>query len=428
MKILQIIAIALIITFSRIPVFAGEYNVLVIPYCAIDTTRQNKMGHVDIEEMLARKFIAKMENDGMANAPTVSVLNISIKNNPNFVRNAADPMINVKALSKSYGVSRVLIIKSKTEVQNPNQQKVFWTKLDLPVITHPESNIRLVTTVTMYNAQSDSVIWSDVYYKQINKMGMIGDDESITAKISAINDYYDELIPKVLDNIEGSKETHAIMLTSLPEDAFVEDKVTAENPIVAFFENIRQAFEKRRLKKEKIKREKLAEKTKKNQIKPNLTMQEKLTEQNNNLGFFGRLKKTFNWKFYVVKQDFKIKSILKEFQNEDEKKDDTVQKTAEKLLKEKQKQREKEGKYHQKAKEQKPSIIDSIETKYNKLRTDSAQKKAEKEKLLDESVKYKTVIMSDDEMETSANRYLHVKPRSNSRNYSPKFNSEVNDI
>lgn len=428
MNILRIIVIALIIALCRIHVYAGEYNVLVVPYCAIDTTRQNKMGNVDIEEMLARKFIAKMENDGMANAPTVSVLNISIKNNPDFVRNAADPMINVKALSKSYGVPRVLIIKSKTEVQNPNQQKVFWTKLDLPVITHPESNIRLVTTVTMYNAQSDSVLWSDVYYKQINKMGSLGDDESISSKISAINDYYDQLIPKVLDNIEGSKETHAIMLTSLPEDAFVEDKVTVENPIVAFFENIRQAFEKRRLKKEKIKREKLAEKTKKNQIKPNLTMQEKLTEQNNNLGFFGRLKKTFNWKFYVVKQDFKIKSILKEFQNEDEKKDDTVQKTAEKLLKEKQKQRKKEEKSNTKTIEHKPSIIDTIEAKYNKVKTDSAEKKAEKEKLMDENVKYKTVITSDDEMETSANRYLHTKPRFNSRNYSPKFNSEINDI
>lgn len=429
MKTAKILIALTIMILCSMPVFAERYNVLVIPYCAIDTTRQNKMGNVDIEEMLARKFISKMENDGMANAPTINVLHISIKNNPNFIQNAENPMTNVRALAKSYGVSKVLLIMSSTEVQNPHQQKDFWTKLDLPVITHPETNMRLVTTVKMYDAKTDEVTWSDVYYKHVNKIGnVIHDLETPEDRLSAINSYYDELIPKVLDNIEGSKETHAIMLTSLPKDAKINTSVTKENPIIVFIENLKNSFEARRLEKERIKREKALAKSNKNKIKPNFEMQETLAEKNQqNKGFFSKIIKAFNWKFYIVKQDLKIKNVVKEFQDPVKKDDDKTSKTAEKLLKEKHKNIQK-GVKKKTAKKTGPGLIETIKTEYNKFMEEAEEKKAEREKIMNENVKYQTVTRTENDMTPAANIYLNVRPRNNSKNTSPKFSYPVNDI
>ena len=67
---------------------AEEYSVLVIPDSCLVSNQKNLVESVDIEELLARKFIDKLEISGKDYAPTLRILKISIKNNPTFNKNS----------------------------------------------------------------------------------------------------------------------------------------------------------------------------------------------------------------------------------------------------------------------------------------------------------------------------------------------------
>ena len=452
MKTARLLIAIFIVFMGIIPAFAEGYNVLVIPYCAIDTSRRNTMGNVDIEEMLARKFISKMDKDGMANAPTMNVLKISIKNNPKVVPNSSEPMSNVRAIAKAYGVSKVLLIMSKTELQNASQQKNFWNKLDLPVITQSEANVKLVTTVTMYDAKEDEIMWNDVYYKKMNLIGE-GNYESNKSKLAYINEYYDDLIPKVLMNIRDSKETHAIMLTSEPQDVESEKKYEKENFLVAFWENLKNIFSQRQAAKEREKQAKLAAKREQKKIKPDLNMKENFKEEERPSTLLTRFKDTFQFKFYVVKQDFKIKNIMKEFEDTSKPKADPTQKAVQKVIEEKQKQTAKQLQKEQKTaekeikkaaktaekkaekkvvkkevktKEDSLPLKEVIKSKYQEYKLKYATKPTQEDKSVVKG--YTNMMLPDREDTSSANIYLQTKPRYNSKNYVPKFNASVNDM
>ena len=441
MKIARVLIAISMMVLCISPTYAEGYNVLVIPDGYVRNTHKNLVKSVDIEEMLARKFISKMEEDGMAYAPTTSVLKISINNNSKFDKTANEPLENIRIISKAYGVPKVLIIHTKTEMSSNTQQKMFWNRLDLPVLVPFEPNMRLMTTVTMYNAKNNEVIWSDVYYKKIAL-------KNNGVELSDLNKYYDELIPKVFDNIKDSKETHAIMVHS-PSDLINNDTVEKKNPIIQFFENIKNSITIKQIEKqEKLLDEKIAEKKAKenkkvhkkpepNVIKkptPNLEMKSDTkvvkNEEKTKKGFMHEVQ----FKFYIVKQDL-FKNIKNEFDNPERNATVQRQKTAKKVLKEKQVQEKKTKVKQVKQKPQKEvktaqkkSYIDTLKLKYHDIKIKSAQKQDSQKKVKTvEEPKYKYLIESMDDS-VSVNRYIQSKPRYNSRNYVPKYDSDVNDI
>ncbi|MCR5265879.1 MAG: hypothetical protein K6E29_04725 [Cyanobacteria bacterium RUI128] len=423
-------------------VFGEGYNVLVIPSCYVRNVKKPVVKSVDVEELLARKFIMKMEANGIAYAPTMNVLRISINNNSKVNKAENDAMENIRILSKAYGVPKVIIITTNTDTNSNAQQKMFWNRLDLPVLIPFEPNMKLTTTVTMYNAKNNEIIWSDVYYKRIGMK-----DNGVD--ISDIDSYYDELIPKVFENMRDSKETHAIMVNS-PAD-LINNPAEKINPIKQFIENIKNSFAQKQIEKqEKLLDEKVAEKKAKESKKankkvinnvvkkpaPNLEIKSdnKKAVQQEETTKKGLLD-SIQFKFYIVKQDL-FKNIKNEFDNPEKNTVKQQQKTAKKLLKEKQEQEKKESvkktKSPKEQKSEKKSLVDVMKTKYLDMRIQNAKKQdsAGKEKTVSEqnSSKYKYVINSDDEDSVSANRYIQSKPRYNSRNYIPKYASDVNDM
>lgn len=203
-RISRIIIAILTIVFYSVPVMAAGYSILVLPDSIIDNRIKHTVSSVDIEELLARKFIDKLEYTGRDYAPTLRVLKISIKNNSDYKAIPENHLDNAKILSKSYGVPRVLVVSSK--IEQKNNRKQFNTKSDLPILTNQNSNVMVVTKLTMYNSKTNEVVWSDVYYKNI--------DPSVNTDVNVINSYYDELIVKVLTSMKEAKETHAVMLSS----------------------------------------------------------------------------------------------------------------------------------------------------------------------------------------------------------------------
>ena len=428
--------------------YAEGYNVLVIPDSYLRNVNKKMVKSIDIEEMLARKFITKMEEDNMAYAPTISVLRISIKNNSKFDRHANESIDNIRILSKAYGVPKVLVIKTNTEMSSNNQQKMFWNRLDLPVLIPFEPSMKLSTTLTMYNIKDDEVIWSDVYYKKlaVRNNGVSLED---------INKYYDELIPKVFNNIRDSKETHAIMVNNAPSD-FAKVSEEKMNPIKQFIENLKNRYAIREIERqEKLLEEKVAEKKAKeereakreakksikkvvNKPKPNLEvgLDKKVVKQEDTQK--KRFLDPIQFKFYIVKQDL-FKNIKKEFDNPEKKEINRQHRMAKKLLKEKQAQEKKEIVKTKQVKikpkkevktAKKKSLKDSLKLKYQDFKIQNAKKQDEKTKIktVEEPKKYQYLIESDNDGNFSVNKYIQSKPRYNSRNYIPRYDYNVNDI
>ena len=412
-----ILLVILILLMGVMPCLAQGYDILVIPYSAINANSKNTQGGVDLEEMFARKVINQLERGGMANAPEVNVLKVSIKNNSKYDP-SKDLMENIKVMAKAYGVNKVIVVCSKTDFINDSKQQNLWEKLDLPVITQPNSNMQIVTRVTMYNAREDEIAWSDVYYKHLDATA---ENIQNKEKLMAVNSYYDDLIPKMFSNIIATKETHAIMLTSEPD----EDDFADENPVVSFIENLKKSMAERQAKKfmENEKKEKLAKSAVKPEAKkpvPDLSFQGD-KEDAKKVSIFEKIMKTFQFKFYVVKQDLKLDNIKSELGIKEK---DKGQKTAEKMLKAKQKDavktsKEKIKKEEKTAKSQ--NLIETIKQKY------TASEKSKKVTVKEDKTKFLNLYSQDNE-NSSANTYIQIKPRYNSKNHVPRFDNSVNDI
>ena len=400
MKTLSRIFIAFILTtISILPVLAEGYTALVLPNSSVSPKVVNRVDNTDIEKLLARKIIDKLEKTGMDYAPTLNVLRISIINNANYNSNSIEPMNNVKAIAKAYGISKVILVSSKTEILSAGQQKEFWNKMNLPVITPSESGVKVTTTVTLYNSKTDEVIYSDVFYKKLNVIG--NDVSNEHKKLSAINDYYDELLPRLFDEIRDSKETHAKIISGA---SLQETSNTDATPVMMYKPVTREKDTTKTIKKVKPeqtvkknisteKKERLAERIK-NGLKTRTPKQAKVkvvkeTEQ-----------KT---KPYVVR-----KNVLKKLSKEN-----GMNKTAKEVKVEPKK---------------KISANNIIKAKYNNMKEKYITDKAVKAQKNENNVQYSTVISPNEENTSCANKYIQTRPRANAKSYTTHFDNEVNDI
>ncbi|MCD8378147.1 MAG: hypothetical protein LUB59_05085, partial [Candidatus Gastranaerophilales bacterium] len=401
---------------------AEEYSVLVVPAGLVGINHNSSIGNTNIEEILARKLIKAFEYSKTACAPSMSTLKISIMNNSNFIPKAVNPINNTKIISKSYGVSKVVLISSKIEFQNALQQKSFWNRMEMPVLTPPEANIRIVTTVTMLNTASDDVIWCNVFYKNINCIGNgINNYNTTETKLSAINMYYDELTSKIIEELSYTKETSAIMLTSkVPVEKDKAKPVAVIKPSKLSKQPAQAAADKP---------------PKYKTIKPNLEMHENIQAKKNESIF----SKTVN------KIQSKYNSIVQSYENNRIKKAEAVskpkpelpQKTisaqkSPKITKEKSstikiKQTKKRETKVVQDKVQKPPLRDRIILKFEELK--QTYLIGNRQNGTDENNNADYInIMGTDNMDNMPVQSLQTKPRTNSRNYIPKFDESINDM
>lgn len=421
MKIAQIILAIFTVFVISLSSFAEEYNFLVIPNSIIDTAHRTIIGKTDIEELLAKKFIDKLEASDTANAPTVNVLKISIINNPNFKYYAENPLDNAKIIANAFGISKVLIISSTTEVKNPAQQKEFWKKMGLPVITNPEPNVRVVTRVTMYNVKDDEVLYSDVFYKNLNFTGTdINVYDMGTPKLTAVNSYYEELIPKMFENVKDSKQTHAILLSSTSG---------VQKNIVVTDELLPKKSAKKSEEKEvkpvstpsvpttevvSVKHEKIVPAKK---LQPDLEVKENFNENKQDKkekkGLLAKIKD--GMKFNVKIFDYcAVKDVPAQATQT---KPYTVRKSVvKKVLKERNNELKKQE-----------TAVKSVKTDEKKEIQTSDKPNKEKVSDNENKINYSNMVIPTEDNE-SANRYIQTKLRTRAKEFSPKFDNTVNDM
>jgi len=483
-KLRFVISILLLIIVGTIlPVFAGEYKVLVLPNSSIDLTQKNKIGTIDLEEMLAKKIISRLEETGMACAPTVDVLKISILNNPFFVPKASNPVNNAKIISDSYKVPKVLLISSKVIVKSQGEQKDFWKALNIPAISQTEANFQLITTVTMYDMKTDQVLWNDVYQQNLNQVS-----EGIkSAKITVVNSYYDELTEKLIKDLKATKSTSAILVSDKfsegvktvnsqkslsaaqtievsPQQNIVHPVVTkvklAKMPKESSLTKIKLGLNKKISEYKKAKENKKIENAEKlaNKSKKLIRENEKLIKKSDNEKQISiirsdkkenkvvkNLAKTEksdlqkpknNTKTFTKKIVNSVENAKKQINNYIEKKN--LEK-ANKLVEENKKSINKKEKAEKpkivKNKEKQPenktyklSINKKIKDTIASVKQAYTDKKTKQIRMEENAQHYTTVAAPVTDDEFNVNSYIQVKPRNNAWSYTPKFNSLVNDI
>ncbi len=400
----RIITAFILTTITILPVMAEGYTTLVLPNSSVMPKNINKVDNTDIEKLLARKIIDNMEKAGSDYAPTLDVLRISIINNSDFDKNTKEPMKNVKALSRAYGIPKVILISSKTEIITANEQKEFWNKMNLPVLTQPEANIKVTTTVKLYNSKTDEIIYSDVFYKRLNVIGSDMNNEQ--RKLSALNEYYDELLPRLFDGIKESKETHAKIISSSDMPKIKTNEAT---PVLMY---------------KPVTKEKTSEKTVTRKVKPDLTVKENVTAEKKE-GFMTKLKGCFKLKYAneTKSSDKKVATTEKIKVKPFVIKKNVIKKSSKENGLNTQTKTTKQTDTKNKIR-----VGNSIKTKYSDIKSKYISNKLLKAKQNEENVKYSAVITPNEDNTSSANKYIQTRPRTNAKGFFPHFNNEVNDI
>ena len=347
MKRVLVFVLTLCITLFGKMAFASGYNVLVIPSGVVGESHNHMFGKTDIEELLTRSIIWHMEDMEIANVPSIATLKISIKNNPNYNSNDTDSLNNLKAIAKSYGVNKVMLVTSKLEIQSNLEQKRFWNKLDLPVITPIDSNVRIVTKVKLLNPHTNEILWNDVYYKNTDTLGVgVNGYSNNDSRLNAIMAYYDNLSVKILTDIKNNKEAKAVMVS--PQE------------------------EKKELKPLSL--------IKRSGVNVTIPISTKVKSNMNPIDINKGQKNTS--KIDTIKDNVKYK-----VENSKKKKE---------------------------------------EQKFKKELNEFSQINVQKEQK--SQIKNENYVEASDIDTLPTTNFMHIKPRKNSRNYLPKFDSSINDI
>ena len=426
---------------------------LVIPNGLVGATRKSILGTTDIEEILTIRLIKYLDENNIACSPTLSTLKLSVKNNANCIQNPKNVKNNINAVSKAYGVYKILVISSKIEVQSATKQKAYWTKLDLPVITPPESNIKIITNISLINTQTNETLWNNVFYKNINCIGNgINNYNSDTSKLNAINNYYNTLAIKIVEEIKANKNLKSIMVITKPNN---NDKIYSIKPVSS--KNVEpQKIQEQKTSTTNTNTSKPIEKNnidmqKLNTVKPNLNMHETIKPKQDNI--FKVLKNNIQLKYDNIRQEYennqikkmelnttapaykkKDAQVIKEVPQTDKKQTQTTEKIQSPKVEKEIVKNEKETKKVEQSqkikqekienKKEKPTFSEKMKTKYENVKKSYQEYKDNKSNEKKELENVDTIDDNAPQLDNSIN----IKPRNNSRNYTPKFDSSVNDM
>lgn len=447
MKKLYAILFAILLSLPQTATYAAGYNMLVIPNGLIGATKKGIIGTTDIEENLTVKLIKCIEENNIACSPTLSTLKLSVKNNNNCIQKPNNINNNINAISKAYGVHNVLIISSKIETQTIKNQKIYWNKLNLPVIISQEPNIKIITKVSLINTQTNETIWNNIFYKNINYTNNNINNNSNYTKINAINNYYNTLTPQIINEINANKGIKSIMVITKPNN---NTKIYSLKPVSS-----------NNVEPKKIQETKTIDTKNLNTVKPNLNMHETIKPKKDNI--FNVLKNNIQLKYddirqeyennqikkmelnptptnknnnaQVIKNDSKTKEIKETKEVIKTKNNTKTQKTNKNILNEHTKDKQKNDtqkikqkpiqKINTKKDKEKPNFSTKIKTKYENIKKSYNEYKTNRAKNIKE---VETEVDTIDDNAPQLDTPINIKPRNNARNYTPKFDSSVNDM
>lgn len=374
--------------------FAGEYKLVVIPNNLIDSSEaKSTIEKISIEDILTQKIINQLDLYDSIGVPTLDILRIAVLNNP-YIAKTSDPIENAKMIADSYNVSNVVIVNSKLVLHNTSQQKEIWNKFNLPVLNQLEDCYQVVTTIIMYDMKTKEPVWNDVCFHKLSRAS----DGMSSIKFSTVNLYYDNLVHNFVKELKS--------FTSAPDAVTKSKSVKNTTKSVSRKNNNTEKKQNTNFVKTTIPAKTVQQNTvqTKTNTEPQQSFSSKMSDS---------FKNTKN-KIHNYLEEKETERAVREIKQQE-------QKEIEQAIIKKE-----EAKKQVKSEQQ--SVSDKIKDRYNSVKQSYEAKKEESIKA-DEEAKYYTTISSPDiENGPQINNYIQMKPRNNSRNYMPKFDSSVNDI
>jgi hypothetical protein len=209
--------------------FASEYNAIVLPNSILKKSDSSVLYSKNLEEIFANNLVAKFSLVKKLNSPSISNITKTLSSNPQL-NSGIETEDKSVILAKIYGVNKIINIFVKYEINSSNQQIDIKSMEKNAMITH-HATIRLITEVRMQNLSDNKIIWSNIFYKNINF------DEISNKNIEIITNYYDKLSSQILEEIKtqsGIKsvdytKAQEIISPEMPKKEVVEIKHTPVN-------------------------------------------------------------------------------------------------------------------------------------------------------------------------------------------------------
>lgn len=198
MKLSQISLFLGMSVLLGLPVFGQDYSVIILPNSSINPSQKTVIGDYNCDEALTTGVISNLKKLSK-NAPELAVLK---KDTQSLIITKE----NLKSVSDIYEVKKILIIGSEIDSKTSLQQRSLWQKLDVPIITQPDISKKIVTSVSLINAETNEVIWSNLYYKNIVPTSKQSDQSDLKTDIEK---YYELLAIKISEDISKTNEINA---------------------------------------------------------------------------------------------------------------------------------------------------------------------------------------------------------------------------
>lgn len=362
---------------------ASDFASVVLPSSYLRKDDGVMLYSKNLEEVFCEKLVNVFVLEKNYNAPRLTSLKQILTTNPQL-----NSMISreekVVIVSKICGANKVVSVNVKYLISDID--KNVSTPFDNNSLMKDNNSLRISTRVEVYDTNLDRCVWTNIYYKSFNFDSVNNKD------ITLIEDYYAKLADKVLVEIKSNVKNRLIE----KEKPVVTVKEKKETPKV-------QPKEKQ--KKQSIK--KPVQQTSEIKVKPQLQLNEKAGQEVSTKQKVDKKKDSF------VTPKQKSKPVLIE-KKQVVKKEKPVKKKVEKKIEQKPVKQSKEKK-----------------TVNEKSRL----------KLWDN---LKNNIQVDVKSPTQVNEYvpteveaipmnvqpsnMHVKMRMNSKKFTPKYDSSINDI
>lgn len=285
------VVILLSLLLFGVNTFAVEYNFLVLPMNLVNNQTTDLI-NINTEELFANKIINQIIMTNLALTPNIKTLKSTAK--------AQNDETDIESLMEYFNTKNAIIITSKVELQNSSDEKKFWSKLELPMITDNSNNLRVITKVELL--KDNKKIWKNIYFKYISvSNNNLNKFSKHLSKTEIFNEYYEQLAVNVIKEIKDFDKnifysTHKINLEP-------EDKINESPKII---ESNKQ--ESKPTEKTFSEIDKIQNKESNTTLKPNLELKENVTPQVN-IKFIDKIKESVSLKNDNIQQEIGEKNI-----------------------------------------------------------------------------------------------------------------------
>ena len=364
---------------------ASDFASVVLPSSYLRKNDEVMLYSKNLEEVFCNKLVETFALEKNYNAPRLSSLKQILTTNPQL-----NSMISgeekVVIVSKICGANKVISVKVKYSISDIN--KNVPTPFDNNALMKDNSSLRISTRIEVYDTNSDRCVWTNTYYKSLNF-------DSVNSKdITLIEDYYAKLADKVLVEIKSNAKFRPI---------------ESKKPVVTVKEKRETPKKQPKAKPKKQSVRKPVQQPSETKLKPQLQL-------NENAGKEVSIKKNADKKVVnsvKPKQKVEKKPVTKPVKkNQEVKKEKPVkQKVEQKPVK------QPKGKKPVKEKTR-LKLWDNLK---NNIQVDVKPSTPTKE--------YAPTEVEAIPMNVQpTNSNMHVKMRMNSKKFTPKYDSSINDI